>query len=84
MLVLVAAAAQACRIKDIAGLVDCLQKAVALYEQFPKHARVEGSQACALLIFVRSARDLSKTLGRPDRDLRELEARAEALRSSIH
>jgi hypothetical protein len=84
VLVLIAAAAQACRTKDIAGLVDCLENAVALYEQFPEHAQLEGSQARAVLIFVRSARDLSKALDRPDDDLQELEARAEALHSSIH
>ena len=64
--------------------MDCLERAVALYEQFPKHAKVEGSQLRAVGVFVRGARDLSKALDRPDDDLQELEARAEALHSSIH
>jgi hypothetical protein len=36
------------------------------------------------ITFVRSARDLSKTLSRPDDDLQGLERRAEALRAPIH
>ncbi|MDB5927123.1 MAG: hypothetical protein JWN13_6059 [Betaproteobacteria bacterium] len=85
VLVMVAAAAKALRPKDIDVLIHCLDRAVSLYEQHPKHAQHEGSQLRAVLTFIRSARGIAGALGRRDDDLRRLEARAEALgRSPIH
>lgn len=63
-------------------VVDCLGTAVAIYEQHPSCAHEPMSQLLDLLVFIRSARSLSKMLKREDDDLRELEERAEALRQS--
>lgn len=55
---------------------------VRIYEQHPSCAHDPTSQLLDLLVFIRSARSLSKTLKRQDDDLRELEERAEALRTA--
>jgi hypothetical protein len=58
---------------------------VALYEQNLNCIHEPTSQVLDLLVFIRSARSLSKTLKREDDDLRELEDRAEVLRRfSLH
>ena len=79
---LVQGATQAVRDRDIKRVVDCLAAAVELYEQHPSCIQKPTSQLRDLLVFIRSARSLSKTLKREDDDLRELEERAEALRQS--
>lgn len=72
----------AVRAQDIEAVVDCLSTAVAIYEQHPSCIHEPTSQLRDLLVFIRSARSLSKTLKRDDEDLRELEERAEVLRQS--
>ena len=75
-------AAQAVRERDIEAVARCLDAAVALYEQNPSCIHDVRSQMLDVLVFVRSARSLSKTLKREDHDLRDLEDRVEVLRQS--
>lgn len=78
-------AAHAVRERDIQGVVQRLDAAVALYEQHPSCVHEPTSQLRELLMFIRAARSLCKALKREDDDLRELEDRAEALRvSALH
>ena len=74
----------AVRARDIEAVVRCLSDAVTLYEAYPTQAQAPTSQLRDLLVFIRSARSLCKTLKRNDDDLRGLEDRAEALRESLH
>ena len=52
VLLLLAAAAKACREQKIDTLVECLRSAVAIYEAHPTHAQAERSQLPALLTWV--------------------------------
>jgi hypothetical protein len=76
-------AAQAVRERNIEGVVRCLDAAVELYEQNPTCVHEPTSQLRDVLVYIRSARSLCKTLKRPDDDLRALENRAEALRLAV-
>jgi hypothetical protein len=77
-------ARQAVREQNITAVIDALAEAVAVYEQHPSAAHEPTSQLRDLLVFIRSARSLCKTLRQPDDDLRDLENRAEALRPRLH
>jgi hypothetical protein len=77
-------ARQAVRQQNIAGLIDALAAAVTTYEQHPSEVHEPTSHLRDLLVFIRLARSLCKTLKRPDDDLRDLGKRAEALRRPLH
>lgn len=75
-------AAQALRNHDIERRVSSLTAAVALYEEHPSYVHAPLGQLRGLLVFIHSARSIGERLERPDDDLRALESRAEALRTS--
>jgi hypothetical protein len=77
-------ATQAVRRQDMAGMTEGLAAAVDLYELYPSHVHMPASHLPDLLLCIRSGRTLCSALGRPDRDLGALEARAEALRHPLH
>ena len=77
-------ATQAVRRQDMAGMTEGLAAAVDLDENYPSHVHMAGSHLPGLLLCIRSGRTLCNALGRPDRDLGALEARAEALRQPLH
>ena len=77
-------ATQAVRRQDMAGMTEGLAAAVDLYEHYPSHVHAPTSHLHDLLMCIRSGRTLCSALGRSDRDLGALEARAEALRHPLH
>jgi hypothetical protein len=77
-------AVYAIRTQDMDEMVEGLRAAVELYEQHPTHVHEPLSLLRDLLVCIRAGRCLCATLGRPDRDLADLEYRAEALRRPLH
>jgi len=78
-------AAQAVRQQNIEGVILCLDAAVKLYEEHPSLVGEPDSHLRDVLVCIRAARSVSKTLRRADDDLQSLEGRAEALRlSALH
>lgn len=75
-------AAHALRAQDMEGVIEHLTHGVVLYEQHPSCVHQPTSQLRDLLVFIRAARSVSKTVKQNDGDLRELEERTEALRQS--
>lgn len=75
-------AAKAVRQQDIERAVRCLESAVVLYEQYPTFVHEPQSQLRDLLVGIRAVKGICATLHRTDDDVRSLDARAEALRSS--
>jgi hypothetical protein len=75
---------QAARDQNLNEVIRTLDAAVGLYEQHPTYVREPDSHLRVLLVFIRSARSLCKTLDEREDELRELEERAEALRRPLH
>jgi len=75
-------AAQAVREQDIERVVRSLESAVVLYEEHPTFVHGPESQLRDLLVCIRAVKSISVTIHRNDDDVRSLESRAEALRSS--
>ena len=84
VLVHMEAAADAGARQDLARMIEALAAAVAVYEESPSEAHGTLSEIRKLLAFLHYARRLSRTLGRRDDDLRELQRRAKALTQALH
>ena len=82
--VCIARGAQAVRDQNLGEVEKALDDAVSLYEQHPTYVREPDSHLRDVLVFIRSARSLCKTLGDREDELRELEERAEVLRRPLH
>ena len=76
------AAAAALRHQDIEGIVKALTTAVALYGKHPSCVFDPSSLLRDLLVAIRAARSLCRTLGRNDDDLGIIEELADSLRNS--
>ena len=74
--------AQAVGQQDIDGVIGCLDACVGLYVRHPSYVNEPGSLLRELLVGIRAARSVCKTLRRPDQDLQAIEARAERLRQA--
>ena len=66
------------------AVIDGLAAALTLYEQHPSQVHEPSSQLRDLLVFIRSAQSICKTLGQSEAELQELEQRAEGLRRPLH
>ena len=70
--------------QDFDGMASSLDSAVALYEAHPSHVHDERSELSGLLTFIRCAQSLCRALGMPGEQLREMEARVNALPVTLH
>jgi hypothetical protein len=70
--------------QDFDGMASSLDRAIAIYEAHPSHVHDERSELGGLLTFIRCAQSLCRALGMPGKQLRELEARANALPATLH
>lgn len=70
---------EAIRAQDVDLVIQWLVKAVTIYEENPSAVHDAASELRDLLVCIRSTTSLSQTLGRDDRNVRDLERRAEAL-----
>jgi hypothetical protein len=84
VLAAMAQAAEAINQQDFDRMADGLAIAISMYEQHPSQAHAPMSHLRDLLAWIRAARGLCTSLGRPDSDFASLEHRAEALRRPLH
>jgi hypothetical protein len=84
VLALLMGAARARVRMNLPVMVEGLVAAVELYEQYPTEVHSGRSEMRKLLAFIRHAAGVHRELDYPDRQLQDLEARAEALRRPLH